>query len=64
MTRLNKPVRRVTQHRSSHAIGQLVITLYPGGIIGIRESRRRKEFTMDAAKLYMRAVMEERRNKK
>ena len=63
MTRLTKPVRRVVSHRTSHAIGELVITLYPGGIIGIRESRRRKEVTLDASVLYIRAIRDERRAK-
>lgn len=63
MTRLTRPVRRTTGIRPSHAIAELVITLYPGGIVGLRELRRRKEYTMDASILYARAAAEEARSK-
>jgi ArsR family metal-binding transcriptional regulator len=43
----------------SHAIAALVITLYPGGLIGIREARRRKEIKLDAGQLYLAAVAQE-----
>ncbi len=56
MTKLIRPVVRVTEHRASHAIRELVISLYPGGIIGLREkgSRGSNEVTVDAARLYLR----------
>jgi hypothetical protein len=59
MTILKKPVSRRTETRVSHAIAALVITLYPGGLIGIREARRRKEIKLDAGQLYLAAVAQE-----
>lgn len=59
MTLLKKPISRRTETRVSHAIAPLVITLYPGGIIGVREIRRRKEFQFDAATLYLKSVLNE-----
>jgi hypothetical protein len=59
VTLLKKPISRRTESRVSHAIAPLVITLYPGGIIGIREVRRRKEVVFDAGTLYLQAVARE-----
>lgn len=59
MTLLKKPVSRRTETRVSHAIAALVITLYPGGLIGIREARRRKEIKLDAGQLYLAALAQE-----
>ena len=59
MTILKKPVSRRTETRVSHAIAALVITLYPGGLIWIREARRRKEIKLDAGQLYLAAVAQE-----
>ncbi len=59
MTVLKKPVSRRTESRVSHAIAALVITLYPGGLIGIREARRRKEVKLDAGQLYLAALAQE-----
>jgi len=56
VTILKKPVSRRTETRVSHGIAALVITLYPGGLIGIREARRRKEIRLDAAQLYLAAL--------
>jgi len=60
MTRLKKPVRRIIEERRSHTIGQLVLTLYPGGDLGIRELGRRKEIRLDTGKLYVAAIMQEK----
>lgn len=60
MTRLTKPVRRTTSVDAPHGIAStLVIALYPGGVIGIREARRRKEIHLSAIALYERALVEE-----
>ena len=65
MTALKKPVRRTTTWAAPHGVAeQVVITLYPGGVIGLRESRRRKEVQLNAATLYTRALLEERRRAK
>ena len=63
MTTLTKPLRRTTPWQAPHGVARsVVITLYPGGIIGLREHRRRKEVQLSAATLYARALVEERRN--
>lgn len=62
MTLLTKPVTRSTPWSAPHGVARsVVITLYPGGIIGLREHRRRKEVKMDAATLYTRALLAEQR---
>jgi hypothetical protein len=65
MTSLKKPVSRTTTWRAPHGVApQVVITLYPGGVIGLREHRRRKEVQLEAAQLYTRALLEERRKER
>ncbi len=65
MTALKKPVRRTTTWHAPHGVAdQVIITLYPGGVIGLRERRRRKEVQLDAAQLYTRALLEERRKER
>ena len=52
MTDLRKPVRRrVTLPR-----GPVSVTLYPDGTIGFRESRRRVEFRLPLARLFVMAA--------
>jgi hypothetical protein len=60
MTPLSKPISRKA-HTIPAAYGirpELVITLYPRGIIGIREAGRRtpSEVTFDASELYVSGV--------
>lgn len=61
MTRLKQTVHRVARVREvPHGVSdELVITLYPGGTIGIRELRRalHSEQRFDAGELYSRAVI-------
>lgn len=63
MTRLNRPVKRTTHVDGiPHGITpDLVITLYPGGVIGLRELRRQREYTVKAGSLYARLVAAEAR---
>ncbi len=62
MTTLTKPVRRSTTWRAPHGVKpSVVITLYPGGVIGLREHQRRKEVRVDAATVYTRALLSEQR---
>lgn len=62
MTILTKPVKRSTPWNAPHGVARsVVITLYPGGIIGLREHKRRKEVKVDAATLYTRALLAETR---
>lgn len=64
MTALSRPVRRSAKCRVPHGVNPvLVITLYPEGLIGLREQRRRKEYTVDAGSLYARLVAAEARGK-
>jgi hypothetical protein len=48
MTDLTKPIRRIARNAvSTHGLSaDLVVTLYPGGILGLREPRRRQEWTI------------------
>ena len=64
MTDLDGPkarrVVRKTRVRVPHGVTpEMVITLYPGGQIGLRELRRRKEIRLDAGALYVRALVNE-----
>lgn len=62
MTRLVKPVQRRTTWNAPYGVArEVVITLYPGGVIGLREARRRKEVQLQAATLYAQALLAERR---
>lgn len=59
MTDLNKAVTRRTRANVPHGVKpEIVVTLYPGGTIGLRESGRRRsaEYCLDIGKLYVRAV--------
>lgn len=62
MTHLGKPLRRTCSWAAPHGVAPaVVITLYPGGTIGLRELRRRKEVLLSAATLYTHALLAERR---
>ncbi len=50
MTRLTKPVRRTAERPQGGR--PFVVTLYPGGTIGIREHKRRKEFTVPLSRVW------------
>lgn len=61
MTRLTKPVKRTTGWAAPYGVKpEVVITLYPGGRIGLRELGRRKEVQVSAAVIYTRALLAER----
>jgi len=53
MTRLNKPIRRVSDSpvREAGKLRPLVVTIYPNGTIGLRPSKTRREeiITLEAA---------------
>lgn len=63
MTDLKRPVKRVARGLAvPHGVNpDLVINLYPGGVIGLREARRRKEVKISALTLYTRALQDEAR---
>lgn len=59
MTSLSKPVTRKTRANVPHGCKpEIVITLYPGGTIGLREAGRAKasEVYFDLGSLYVRGV--------
>lgn len=60
-TLASKPVRRkVRVAGMPHGIKpDLVIVLYPNGIIGLREARRRREYQVTVGSLYARLVAQE-----
>lgn len=60
MTDLTKPVRRSTAARVPHGVTpRLIVTIYPGGLLGLREHRRRKEYHLDLGTLYVQAIRQE-----
>lgn len=58
MTDLRRPVKRVARGCTvPHGVNPtLVIALHPGGVIGLRESRRRQEYLVEAGALYAQLV--------
>lgn len=58
MTTITKPVRRVAQARMPHGYAdRLIITLYPGGIVEVREVRRKETVQFDLGRLYVSALI-------
>ena len=58
MTAATKPVRRkVRSAHVPHGVNpDIVVTIYPGAIIGLREARRRREYKVEVGALYARLV--------
>ncbi len=59
MTDLNKAISRRTRASVPHGVKpEIIVTLYPGGTIGLRENGRRKhtEVFCDVGRLYQKAV--------
>jgi hypothetical protein len=59
MTSLTKEVTRKTRASVPHGVkSEIVVTMYPGGTLGLRESGRRKktEVYFDIGTLYVRGV--------
>lgn len=62
MTDLLKPVRRVVRNAAARGSGfspDIAVTLYPGGVLGFRELRRRKEYKLSVEGLMALAVRRE-----
>lgn len=59
-TRLTKPLRRQVAWRPTmHGLKPLlVVTLYPGGIVSLREPRCRRTVELDLGKLYVQQLLE------
>jgi hypothetical protein len=57
MTNLYKPLRRGIVSNVPHGVNpKIIVTLYPNGVIGLREARRRREYTLGVGALYVSAV--------
>lgn len=56
-TRCTKPTRRMVRAAVPHGVNpDIVITVYPSGLIGLREARRRREYVLAVGLLYQQAV--------
>jgi hypothetical protein len=53
VTKLTKPVRRKAEREFGRS---LIVTLYPNGLVGIRELRRRREHMLPLSRIYRIAV--------
>lgn len=55
MTRLTKPVTRVTPPHNKYGLlrRDIAITLEPGGLITLREARRRQSYSITVDNLYL-----------
>jgi hypothetical protein len=62
MTAVHRPVRRSVENidRGRDAI----LTIYPGGALGIRLKRHRREWTISVAAVYRMAVQRELENER
>ncbi|MBI3981187.1 hypothetical protein HY345_04270 [Candidatus Microgenomates bacterium] len=57
MTDLKKPLKRKTRIAPIHGLkDEIVVTLYPGGTIGLREAKHRREYTLSIGFLYQEAI--------
>jgi len=64
MTPLKKPLRRQVHLAPRGGSGthlEVIITLYPGGMIGLRDKGRRKEYTLPLTMIYCLAAEAEAR---
>jgi hypothetical protein len=61
MTQLKKSVTRVVPGLLKR---NLVVSLYPGGIIGIREARSRREYTLPLITVYRMAIEADREHRR
>jgi hypothetical protein len=60
MTALTRPVKRTATCAVPYGVNpSIVIALYPGGVIGLREARQRKEYQVAAGTLYGQLVAAE-----
>lgn len=54
----DSPTRRIANVRVPHGVTpSLVISVYPGGQIGLRELGRRDEYKLDAGTLYVQVML-------
>lgn len=56
-TELKKPLRRGIVSNVPYGVNpKIVVTLYPNGMIGMREAKRRREYVIGLGTLYVQAV--------
>lgn len=59
MTDLKKPLKRGVVSNVPHGVNpKIVVTLYPNGVISLREARRHMEYSISIGELYVKAVRE------
>lgn len=58
MTHLKKPVRRTVpiENAAKHGPADIIVTLYPAGLIGFREKRRKQEYVFPLSHVFWLAV--------
>jgi len=66
MTHLYKPVKRATRIAApgSGRPMEIIVTLYPGGTMGLRHKRSRNEYELPLSTIYLYAVDAEARRLK
>jgi len=53
----HKPTRRRVRAAVPYGVNpEIVVTIYPAGIIGLREGRRRREYVLPVGLIYQNAV--------
>jgi len=64
MTSLHKPVKRTLDLplKGSSRTRAIIVTLYPGGVIGLRDKGRRREYTLPLTTVYALAAEAEARS--
>ena len=64
LTHEDKPTKRVVTTHAPHGVRpNIVVSVHPNGILGLRELGRRKGYELDIAALYVSAVRAEVREK-
>lgn len=51
------PLKKAVSRMASLERVDLVVTLYPGGVIGLRQKRCRKEYTLPLMAVYKQAIL-------
>ncbi len=60
MIEAKKPVARRVTAAVPHGVNQkIAVTIYPNGVIGLREYKRRREYQLGVGVLYVQAVASE-----
>jgi len=65
MTDVKKPCKRIARNVMGHGFNlDVVVTIHPNGVIGLRELHRRKEFLFSISALVKAAMTEEAKVKR